>query len=482
VLKGGLSLLSTQPVTWAASLAVAILVPHFLGDANLGRYAVAWTISQIVGVLATCGAPSYLTRRVAKEPGRVLEISSNALVLAAGLSVVVVAVGLLVLWPIVGYSDTVGILMGLGLVWVLSSTPQQVLTSLLMGQERHVRYAWLGAAALVVTTIASIGVLALGGGVVGYMLAGVIASAVVTLFSWRTSNLKVALATVRRSEMVTIAKGGAPFLAWDLTLRVHAEISRVLLAILSRDAVVGWYAAAGRIIAVPVFIPTLITTPLLPALSRARTRAELEAALRHAFAAVLLLTIPFSAAIAASAPAIPGLFHWPIEFQHSIPLMMILSMQQPLVAIDMVLGAALIAQHLERRWLRVFVLAAITNVGLNVALIPVTEQLWGNGAIGSSFVSVASELVMLGGALYLLPRGTLGRESLSLALRVILAGGALFAVTYSLLPLNLFVALVAGGLTYCAGVLLLGALRVSDLREIVGYARLMVASRLASRA
>jgi O-antigen/teichoic acid export membrane protein len=479
-LRGGLSLLATQPVTWGASLLVAVLVPHYLGDANLGKYAVAWTIAQIVGVLATCGVPSYITRRIAQEPGRIHEISSNALVMAVGLSIGIVAIGLVVAWPIVGYTDTVGILLALGLVWVLCTTPQQVLTALLMGQERHARYAWLGAGSLVVTTIASIGVLALGGGVLGYMAAGVLAAAGVTLFSWRTSHVKLALSKVRRGRMLEIARGGAPFLAWDLTLRVHSEIARVLLAILSRDAVVGWYAAAGRIIAIPLFIPTLITMPLLPALSRAQNLAQLQTALRHALAAVLLLTIPCSAIIAGVAPAVPDLFHWPLEFQHSIPLMMILALQQPLVGIDMVLGTALIAQHREHRWLQVFMLAAASNVALNALLIPLADHLWANGAIGSSIVSIVSESVMLAGALILLPRGTVGRESLYLAVRVILAGVALFAVTSTLLSISLPLAALAGGLTYAAAALLLRAVTISELIDISRIARQLIGARLGS--
>lgn len=478
VLRGGLMLLSTQPVTWAASLAVAILAPYYLGDANLGKYAVAWTISQIASVVATCGVPSYLTRRIAKDPGRILETSSNALALSLILSLGVVAIGLVVVAIVMGLTDVVGVLMALGVVWVLCNVPQQVLNALLMGQERHTRYAWLGAGALVFTTIASLGVLALGGGVIGYMIAGVAASAGVTIFSWQTSNVKVALSTIRRERMVEIARGGAPFLAWDLTLRVHAEMARVLLALLSRDAVVGWYAAAGRIIAIPVFIPTLITTPLLPALSRAQTPAQLQTALRHALTATLLLCIPCSAGIAAIAPAIPDLFHWPVEFQHSIPLMMILSLQQPLVGVDMVLGAALIAQHSEHRWLRVFIVAALTNVGLNVVLIPVTEYLWSNGAIGSSIVSIASELVMLVGAILLLPRGILGREALSLAVRVSLAGAALFVVANQLLAINLVVAIVGGGLTYLGSVLLLRAVTIDEVLGVSRIARQTIGARL----
>jgi O-antigen/teichoic acid export membrane protein len=224
----------------------------------------------------------------------------------------------------------------------------------------------------------------------------------------------------------------------------------------------------------------LITTPLLPALSRAQTRADLEKALRHALAAALLLVMPCSAMLAAIAPAVPDLFHWPVEFRNSIPLMMILAMQQPLVAVDMVLGAAIIAQHKERRWLRMVMIAAAINIALNLVFIPLTEHLWANGAIGSAIVTILSEFVVLGAGLLLLPRGMLGRESLSTALRVFLAGAVLFGVSSTLLPINLLLAMVAGGLAYAIAVIVFGALRLSELRTILQSARRAVGTRFAS--
>ena len=108
---------------------------------------------------------------------------------------------------------------------------------------------------------------------------------------------------------------------------------------------VGWYAAAARIIAIPIFIPTLVVTPLFPALSRSVHQPEiLRRTIAQALKVVLLLTVPLftgsqSSWRGRSRPCLVGL---PISAV-SVPLMRIMSLQLPLVSIGMVLGAATMA-------------------------------------------------------------------------------------------------------------------------------------------
>src|SRR5947209_7875798 len=62
--RGAMALLSTQPLTWAASLLTAGLVPHFLGDASLGDLTLAVAIAGLLGLLVSAGIPGSLARHV----------------------------------------------------------------------------------------------------------------------------------------------------------------------------------------------------------------------------------------------------------------------------------------------------------------------------------------------------------------------------------------------------------------------------------
>ena len=68
VIRGALILLSTQPVTWAASLLLVIFVPRLLDSRALGEYQMAVSLEGVLIALLSLGVPSVLTRRIASSP------------------------------------------------------------------------------------------------------------------------------------------------------------------------------------------------------------------------------------------------------------------------------------------------------------------------------------------------------------------------------------------------------------------------------
>jgi O-antigen/teichoic acid export membrane protein len=168
----------------------------------------------------------------------------------------------------------------------------------------------------------------------------------------------------------------------------------------------------------------------------------------------------------AIAPDLPDLLHWGPDFHNSVPLLTILGFQQPLVALGMVLGTALIALHRESPWFRVALLAAVFNPALNVVLIPYFEQSQANGAIGAALVTLVTDVLMVAGAVILLKRTTIDRATISAGVRVVVAGGFLMGVTIALREATLPLAVLAGATTYVVLVLLLRVVRVAELREL----------------
>lgn len=479
VARGALLLLSAQPVTWAASALGAIVTPRYLGAEALGAFTLSWTIAGIAGTFVTLGVPEYLVRRVANRPAAANTDAGGALVALIGVSLLA-AVALAIVVPLLGYPSSQVPLLLVTLCGMVFSVVQAGLLAVLRAQERHARFAWLGASGVVVSNCLSVAVLMAGGGATAYAAMIVLSMAVTTTLVWWVAGLRPRRQAFDPRLLREVISGGLPFLGWNVALRLRMEMDRILLGILSSVAVIGWYSAAYRIIGVTVFIPTLITTPLLPALSRhADDRPVFDQTLRRSIIAALVLTTPLCAMIVGFAPAIPATLHWPASFNHSVPLIMILALQMPLVAVDMVIGTGLIALHRERPWLAVATIGAAFNVAANLVLILVFEWSTGNGAIGAAVSTVATELVILGGALILLPAGVIDRSVVSTAVRIFLVGVCVAGAVLITLDISVIVAGAAAGGVFLIAAFAVRLVRPADVRSTRAYVSGLLTRRLA---
>jgi O-antigen/teichoic acid export membrane protein len=249
IMRGALALLSTQPLTWSASLLTTIAVPHFLGASGLGEFALAWTVATLGSTVATLGMPGYVIRRVALAPADLAEElgAAFALVVATAFAL---AVLLGVALPLVAFPISSVAVLWLAMVGMVFSTAQMLLSSILMGQERHARFAWLNAAGVVLAALSGVGVLVLGGGVVLFVTVNVVTAAAVALATWKMSGVRIVRSSFSPSTWRRLMGHGYPFLATWIATRVYGDVDKVLLALLTSETVIGWYAAAWRIISI----------------------------------------------------------------------------------------------------------------------------------------------------------------------------------------------------------------------------------------
>ena len=462
VVWGALVLLSTQPITWLASLLTAAFLPRYLGDGDLGQYTVALTIAGLTGTVMSLGITTSMVRSVAAQPGRAFRDGPAALVLLVGLAIPVV-VGLALAGPLLGFAAEQADVLALVLAGMVITTAQSVLYSVLVGQQRHGRFAWINAASALFTAVAGILVLVAGGSLATFVAVGLITMSLALVLGWKCSGVGFDRSAINLPHFRALIREGFPFLGAVVATRLRGDIETTLLAILVGHQAVGWLAAATRIVAVPLFIPTLIITPLLPALSQcAHDRGALDRAVRRSLGALMILMLPISALIVAIAPAIPDLLGWGPAFWNSVLVMQVLGLTMPLTAVGMVLGTALIALGRERRWLGVSIAATGLGIGLNLLAIPAFDVGVQNGAVGASIVRIITELVMIGGALILLPRGLVDRATGLLLSRIVIASACLTVVAAWLVPVSPVVAVAGGALTYIVTLLLLRVMRLAD--------------------
>lgn len=480
VIRGALILLSTQPVTWASSLLMVIFVPRLLDSRALGEYQLAYSLAGVLLALLSLGVPAVLTRQIASAPGTATATISTALTLQVGLGLVGATLAL-ALVPTFGLLPVSTALLGVVLFGMVLTQGQNVLNAALTGFQSMGRFAWSNAVTTASSAVLALGLLYLGFGALGLAASGLAPLLLVTVFFWLRLGIGFDRAGVTRASLMRLATMGLPFLGWDVLVRLRTEGEALALGAMLSVESVGWFAAALRVVAIPVFVPTLIVTPLMPALSQiVGQRAAFAATVRRSFELTLIVTVGVSAAIFAFAPVVPTILGWAPEYGSAVPIMRVLVWFFPLLSMGMVFGASLVALGEERKLLIANTVATMVQYAIMLATIPLTEAWLGNGGIGAAGARVASEVVMLAAAQLILPRGLVTLSMWLFAGRVLLAGGALIGVVGAVLPLaEAMVPLpeliqaglvgAVGGLAYVAALFALRTVRVSDVRLALGW-------------
>jgi O-antigen/teichoic acid export membrane protein len=303
------------------------------------------------------------------------------------------------------------------------------------------------------------------------------------LIGWllRVVILKVGLrGPVAWSSWVGLVRGGAPFLVWETALLTYARIDVVILSIFAHDAVLGWYAAAYRIISLPLFLPSVIMTAVFPALSAAsRDEHSFNTIARRALEVTALTTVPMAFGLVLVATALIRFFGYPEGFKDAVPPVTILAIALPLVGINMIVGSVLAARDRQRHWAIAGVVAAIFNVTLNFAAIPYTQQEFGNGAIGAAAVTSLTEVLLLCAGLILVPGGVFGRSTLHVILRCVAAGVVMGAALWPVRDASVLATIPLGAAAYFAAAVALRVVSKADLmqlRDLLSRPRAMTAA------
>jgi O-antigen/teichoic acid export membrane protein len=454
-----------QPLTWTSSAVLAVLLPHFLGDAALGKYGFALGLTLLAGLLANLGVAAYLTKEVARSPWRAGELTVNALALRLPLSLVAAAVPIAIvsLRPRDAVTQAVVLVLSAG---ILVDALRAVVQGTLQGLHRMTTLAAFPAVAGAVYAAAAALALTSGAGVVfvagAYVTGQGVGLAINAVGLWRALP-GLPRPTWRACRLLLV--GGLPFFVWQAALVVYGQIDSVLLSYLTNDAVVGWYVAAYRVVTVPIFVPTVLMTVAFPALSAAaRDPHRFNPIVRRAVQVVLLTTMPMALGIMLLPDRIVQALHWSPSFEHSVLPIVLLAPSFPLVAVDMMIGTALNARDRQRQWALTGVAAALLNPTLNLLLIPYTQARFGNGAIGAAAVTTTTELFMMVVGLWLLRGGVLGRETAAWAVRCFAACLVMTAVVLPFRESFIAMPVTAGVLAYAVASLGLGTLSPSDVR------------------
>jgi O-antigen/teichoic acid export membrane protein len=318
-------------------------------------------------------------------------------------------------------------------------------------------------------TAAVVAIVATDGGMV-WFAAGFLASAVgsVGLGLWLGSRLSPPRLRGSRQLWRELARIGVPIGVAGLVVTAYVKLDQVMLFSLAGAEDAGLYGAVYRFLDQAQFVPAALMTTLFPIMSsswpadpeRVRRIGRLIA---DYLAIVSLPALGFT--LVASEPVVHLLFG--DDFLRAADALPILMGAFVVICFGYLAGNLVVVLELQRVFLRNALIALVFNVVLNLILIPPY------GFVAAAWVTLATEVLVT--ALTL--SAVLRRLELTLRLRrMLLATVAAALMTGAVAGLKalgapLGVLLAGAAVSYPAAVLLVGAVRLEEIRQILQLRR-----------
>jgi O-antigen/teichoic acid export membrane protein len=464
VARNAFHLVLGQISTTALAIVFSAALGRTLGAKDFGLYFLISSFSTFAYVVVDWGQQFYVIREVARAPARGGDLLGTTLVLrVAGAIVISLPAGLFA-WAL-GYDART---CWFSVAFIAATLPWAATQAYLMmfrGRDRMGLEASVSVVNKSFTLVLALAALALGTGISGVVvaqgLAGLVAFAVSVRLHRRISTGALAVSAATAREVLA---GGTAIVTMMIAASVQPYLDAIILSKLVPGDAVGWYGAAKNIMGTLLAPSLIIGAAAFPRLSRAafdvRTfNAEVRATLRP----MLFLGALAGVGTYLFADAAIALVYGQRNFGPAGTILKVFAPGLFLLFIDVLFGNALTALGRTTAFCMVKVVSVVLSTGLDLVLIPWFQQRTGNGGVGAVLAFVASEVVVFGGAAWMLPRGSLGLPAALDVARALATAGISALLFAWFPPLPLFVGAPACVLAFAASAVGLGLLRRDDL-------------------
>ncbi|MDP2290957.1 MAG: flippase [Actinomycetota bacterium] len=466
-------LLFSQVATWMATMFLLILAPRRLGGEGFGRVQVAIAFVGFFNLIGSLGTYQHIVKHVARDSATLPRLVVSAIRLKL-LSGVVLSVLALLVGAALGYDQEQLQLIAIGCAGMVLSLLNEMMLAGLNGQERMAKAAVWQTVQVYVASILGAVVLFTTQSLTAYMATFSVAWAIPLVANFRSLRPSLVGAAGRHpGTWRGIILGGVPIFALSALSLLYSTIDIPIVEAISGAEVVGWYSLAYRWVSIPIFITTIVCTAFLPRMSALATTAPDEFArlTNRALMMVLAVNIPASAGVIVVSGDLVDLLYGQ-DFENSVLLMQLLAPFVPLVAVNTVLGTALVASDRHKRYIWVAATAAVINPPLTILAVRYADGRYdGNGAIGAAIVTVCTEIFITICALRMRRRGVFDRSTLVFVARCLIAAGAMVVVVLLIDGSGLFVRVLVGGVVYGVASLAVGVVPPAEAKSFVASAR-----------
>lgn len=422
-----------------ASLLTFLLIARALGVASFGLFSFGLSLGVLLAAGCSLGLDDRLVQLSGREPERLHPLLAALLMLRFGLGGVVLGLVVLVMLLRSGpISWTVVALVGVGIVDTITdafraaaaSRESQEGPALVLVMQRFIALTAVGALLL-----AGGGVLTVSLAYLGASCAGAIAMSVVA----RRAGSRPRWSAVSRADLMDHLRAVPVNGANELASMALFRIDTLLLAALAGVVAVGHYNAAYRLLETVLFVSWSLARVLSP--SFASTTIDMKSfatTIRTGYALIAALYLPYCAVLLVRGDQLVSLLFGPDFAQSHVVAW--LAVTPLLFGLAHLSGSALLARRPDPIVLVASVAALLTNIVLNLVLIP----RW--GAAGAAAATSGSYLVQMGvnykGLQRRVPGAKIDRSVL------VAAGCAVLMGAIMLIPSPLLVSIPVGALVY----------------------------------
>ena len=438
----------SQVITSVCAFLWTIIIARYLGVADYGIVSFAISFNLLLGIIMDIGMSTYVTREIAKHKELVYKYTNNIFFVKLILAIILFFISGILLF-LMGYSN-------LTILVTLVFTLEAIFISM-TGYLNAVFQAFEDLKYQSIGTILNSGFLLLGILITISFNWGVLAVAVSYAIAYSIYFSFMLARYIKRfnfpkfeldlSFIKEVIINSVPFGLTNFFYNIYFSIDVVMLSYLAGDYATGLYKSAYNIINVFTTFFIVYQGVFFPVMSKffQESRDLIKVSYELSVKYLLLLIMPISIGVFFYARPIIDLIYSNQYSLASIPMQILIWT----VAFLFVNGAASIllnAVDMERIVTKIYIVAAIFNIVLNLILIP---QFSYNGA---AIATVLSEILITGLTLYYVfktdykPDFALLKNIIKIVLATIVLGIVFYFTNVSLwlaIPMGLVVYLVA---------------------------------------
>jgi O-antigen/teichoic acid export membrane protein len=471
IIKNTFYLTAAQALTVPLSVLMNAMMARYLGPTDFGLIYFASTLCGFALLIVEWGHAGALPALVARDrtvSGALLGTSVLWRLALSALSYVVLAAAT----SLLGYGGEAQWAIGLVFLGTVLTTLVAACKDTIRGFERTdiPAYVHVGQQLL---TVLFVSVTLVVGGKLRSALAVQVVSTGLALAAVLRQLRPVGIQTLRytRSALNALSKEGTPFVFFGLVMALQPSIDALYLSKLAPLEVMGWFAAARRLIGVLLFPAGALSGALYPTLCRLFTSdpESYRRASAGALQGITLLVVPVSLGCALY-PDIGVAIFSRTSFQPAQDDLLVLSAFLFLVYFSMQLGTSVLAAGRSRGWTVAQLLCVLVSVVLDPILIPFFQKRTGNGGLGPCVAAVVSEVLVVVAGFILLPKGVLGKSALR-SMALALASGVVMAVVSIVLRrfMSPFIAAPLAVAAYAVSLWATGGIEKSQIAAIRGF-------------
>lgn len=369
----------------AVGLVFTVIAARKLGPEGFGAYAYVLSFVTILAPLARFGLEAHVMREAASaQPA-----GGGIYVSLAASAIMTVIAAILTIAAYLHSANPPGATLALMIAAlpILLTAPFDLIAAYLKGREKMKQLALVRMGATAIFVSASLAVIVTAPSAWNFVVlrsvesgllavAGVVGLAIIGGAAFR----RIRLDAVRK-----VLAGSLPLMISVFSTMIFLRIDQVFLGQMSTEQELGHYAVAARIAEIGNIVPALLQSVLFGAMVR-NVQSEpggLDRHMQSVFDAFALCG--WGAAIVlggASAVLLEPVFG--AAYAASMPMLLILLLGMPFYFLFYAIGSELIARGQYWSAALLTVIGAITNIALNIVLIP---QLDGAGAAWASVIS-----------------------------------------------------------------------------------------------